>query len=128
MTKEIICTICSKDKRTDPSPLPAYNRYLSPRINQVKELADEDKLPFFILSVEYGLIPAEKEIKCYDHLLLEEEVTNLTNQVKKQLQKEKIGKIHFYAKPKTTPGWGPYYLVLEDSTKDLDINLQIHML
>ncbi len=90
------CTYCSKDKSTEPSEIPAIQRYLSPRIDHVYSAARELGLGFFILSGEYGLLPPEQPIPWYDHLLKPEEVPNLTNLLTQQIKQYGITRLVYY--------------------------------
>lgn len=126
MTK-VYCTICSKDKRTDEGLLPAKERYISDRIKKVGALSENDKVPFFILSGEFGLLKSDKQIPYYDHLLISEEVATLTERATKQLSELKIDEVVFFAKPKKK-NWIPYYDVLECATNALGIRLNVRVI
>jgi hypothetical protein len=81
----IYCTYCSRDKGAAPGDLPAIQRYRSRRIDAVVERARQAGLPLYILSGEYGLIPADHPIPWYDHLLLPGEVPALVDVVSRQM-------------------------------------------
>lgn len=108
--------------------LPAYLRYTSPRITFVKNIADENHLPLYILSGKYGLIKDDKEIPYYDHPLSAEEIESLSEKVTKQINELQITEITLYGKPKETDGWGPYYDVLERSAVQAPVSLTIYTL
>lgn len=122
MTK-VYCTICSKDKRTDRGLLPAKERYISERIEEVEKRANESGLLFVILSGKYGLLRPDDKIPYYDHLLKSEEVESLSEIVKQQITDLDATEIVFYMKPKEN--WGPYFTVLEYATRTLGIKLSI---
>jgi hypothetical protein len=125
---KIICTICSKDKNKEEGLLPAYLRYTSSRIAEVKKISDTETSSFYILSGVYGLLKDDENIPYYDHLLLQSEVNTLSPKVEKQIQDLDINEIEFYAKPKDTPGWAPYYEVMERSTSKTNTTLKIFTL
>lgn len=126
MTK-VYCTICSKDKRTDKGLLPAKERYISDRINSVGKLSENDKVPFFILSGEFGLLNSDERIPYYDHLLIPEEVAILTERATKKLSELKVGEVVFFARPKKE-SWVPYYDVLEGATNALGIEFSVRVI
>lgn len=103
---KVICTICSKEKDVAGNSLPARLRYLTPRIKAVGKIAKELKLPLFILSGKYGIISAEEMIPYYDHILKEEEISDLSRLISRQLEENHITEIDFYTK--NEPAWLPY--------------------
>ena len=125
--RSVISTICSKEKSPEQGLLPARDRYLSERINNVGKIAIEANLEFLILSGEYGLINADKEIPYYDHLLKIDEVDALADIVKKQIYELEIGEIIFYAKPNTDT-WVPYYSVIENATNASGVILNVKLI
>lgn len=120
---KVIVTICSEKKDNSPKLLRAYKRYTSSRINKVKVIADESKLPFMIFSGKYGLIDSDSKIHYYDHLLGEDEIVKMSKVVLGQAQKLGVTSIFFYAESKDS--WLNYYSVIEDVTKRLKINLVV---
>lgn len=125
---KIICTICSKDKNKKESLLPAYLRYISPRIAEIKKISDTEISPFYILSGVYGLLKDDENIPYYDHQLIQTEIDTLSSKVIKQIQDLNINEVAFYAKPKDTPGWTYYYKVIEESTSRTNAILKIFTL
>lgn len=123
-----VCTICSKDKRAEAGLLPASQRYLSQRIIDVMKVAKQQNVPFLILSGKFGLIPAEREIPFYDHLLQDREVEELSKMVKRQIQELGVTTLEFYAKPKDTINWGPYYETLEKSAAESGVGLTVKLI
>ncbi|MCP5107065.1 MAG: hypothetical protein GY950_27010 [bacterium] len=121
---EYICTTCCKDKREDAGLLPAIQRYLSKRIEFVYEESIRLNRPLIILSGKYGYIDAEEKIPWYDQQLLPGDVDGLIPQLVRQLKEKEAEKIIFYGKPKTTPGWEPYYDALEGSCRRLGIPVE----
>ena len=124
MAKKLVCTICSREKRTDEELLPAKNRYISERIDRVGKFATENGLPLVILSGEYGLLCPDDKIPYYDHLLKDEEVESLAEVVKQQIADLGATELIFYAKPREK-NWEPYYLVLEIATEELCTKLTV---
>jgi hypothetical protein len=90
-------TNCSASKAIDPNPLPAAERYLSNRIDYVKQLAKDAGEDFAIISGEYGLVSGN--IPYYDHLLNEDEVESLAEVVADQIKEQGIHNITFWAMP-----------------------------
>jgi hypothetical protein len=118
---EYVCTTCCKDKRENRELLPATERYISERIDFVAEESGRLGKPFIIFSGKYGVIDADHKIPWYDKKLEPEDVTGMIPIVKSQLLEKGVWKIRFYGKPRTTPGWEPYYEVLEQSCDQLGI-------
>lgn len=102
--------------------MPAKFRYLSSRISRVGDIAKSDGCPFYILSGEYGLISADKPIPYYDHLLVQDEVGELSSLVINQLGQCGCGDIDFYIKT-DDPNWKLYREVLRKSTNSSGIKL-----
>jgi len=102
--KEVVCTICSGQKREDPGLLPACERYLAPRIKLVSAIAR--RRPFFILSGMMGLILADTGIPHYDHKLGQDGVEPLAERIARQVVHHKISVIFYYHEPKAD--WAPY--------------------
>ncbi len=107
-----IVTICSREKATSADDLPAYLRYTSQRIQNVREIADKEKLPFYIFSGKYGLVESKEITPYYDHLLSDKEIPDMIQFVKTQVQLLDINEIDFYAKARRGD-WIPYYEVME---------------
>jgi len=102
------CTYCSADKRTDPEPLPALERYLDDRIHALAAAAEAAGVAFLILSGEYGLLRPEAPIPWYDHLLQQEAVDSLAAKVSEQLTALGCTELTYYtvseaADPKIVP-------------------------
>ena len=74
-------TYCSKNKKKSAKPLSAVERYLSPRIRHVDELARLDMADFRILSGRFGLLRADEQVPWYDHLLKDSEVKQMAERV-----------------------------------------------
>jgi hypothetical protein len=90
--------------------LPAHRRYRGDHVAQVRQIAREKGLPFFLLSGKFGLIHEDRMVPCYDCLLSERDVEPLIRKVRTQLAKRGIHRLWFYNKPK--PQWEPYKRVL----------------
>lgn len=81
-----------------------------------------------ILSGRYGLLTPQTKIPYYDHALSPAEVEHLTQKVVAQLIRRRVTVLTFYARPRTTPGWPPYFHVLEMACRRLDLKLRIKYL
>lgn len=121
-----LLTICSKTKSLQPEPLPAYLRYLSPRIAKLKEESDKSHVPALILSGKYGLLKIDDLVPYYDHPLPLSETDDLASKVSQQLHSLGATKITAYMKPRTTVGWEPYYAALEKATTLAGVKLNYH--
>lgn len=102
--KEVVCTICSREKDPNPLLMPARKRYLGGHIALAASAARFR--PFFILSGMMGLIPADTAIPYYDHLLRDEEVEALSARVAQQVRHHKIRVVYYLHEPKES--WQPY--------------------
>jgi hypothetical protein len=74
-------TYCSRNKKKSSRPLSAIERYQSPRIHHVHELAKIDMADFRILSGRFGLLREDEQIPWYDHLLKLSEVKDMVERV-----------------------------------------------
>ena len=92
------CTYCSKSKVISKELTPAYLLYQSKRIKDLHINARKKGVQLLILSGKYGLIPAEKPIRYYDKLLLQNEINNHAELINSQLSKTSISKIIFFHK------------------------------
>ena len=92
------CTYCSKNKNISKKITPAYLLYQSKRIKHLYKTAQKKGLKLLILSGKHGLIPAEKPIRYYDKLLLQNEINNHAELINSQLSKTSISKIIFFHK------------------------------
>ncbi len=95
---KILATYCSaeKDKRVDL--LPAYQRYNSERILDVKAEAESQDLTFMIFSGYFGLIHADQPIPDYDHLLRESQVEYHAKFVAVQIEENGVTDIEFHSR------------------------------
>ena len=123
---KIICTICSRAKREDAELLPAEERYTATHIKTVKEIAQKDGVPFYILSGKYGLISSQTKIPYYDYYLENSAVDELSERVSKQIQEVGITEINFYGEEKDS--WLPYKNALEKGVKSSGIILNNYIL
>ncbi len=119
-----LCTTCCKRKRRDAQPLPARKRYLSRRIRFVLQESRRLKTPLLILSGKYGLLTPEQKIPWYDRALLANEVESLSRKLVQQLSRREVSSVVFYARPRKTAGWQPYYAALETACDRLKISLR----
>lgn len=121
---EFLCTICSKEKRTDPARLQAIHRYLSQRIQYVEAESRRLGKPMLIFSGKFGLLHLDDEIPYYDLRLSEQMVPDMTRLLVAQMQEKSVTSMFFYGRGKTAPGWGPYSLALEQACGQLGIKLK----
>ncbi len=123
---KIICTICSKHKDESEDLLPARLRYTSSHIKAAEKIAEELKLPFFILSGKYGLISADEKIPNYDYYLEKSAIDSLAHTVKGQLQKYNVTELNFYTEGKSS--WIPYELALQKGSELASVILRRYLL
>jgi len=116
------CTYCSAEKRRDPAPLPAIERYLDRRIRRVAEGAGRAGAAFFILSGAYGLLEPQAPIPWYDHLLLDEEVEAMAERVAGQLAAAGVEELVFHTVGEDAdPHTLPYRQVVERACAAADV-------
>ncbi len=122
----IICTVCSRVKRTDEGLLPAYERYLGDHIKPVQKIAEKERVLFFILSGKYGLIPAEEKIPDYDYYLETTKVDELATKVSEQIKEHGITTIDYYGETKESRK--PYNDVMSKGATLAGITFHFHEL
>lgn len=125
---EFLCTICCKRKRRDAQPLPALERYVSRRIRFVWQESLRLQKPLLILSGKYGLLEPDEKIPWYDQALRFTEVELLAVKIMKQLSAHCVSRLIFYALPRRTRGWRPYYTALEKACAALGVALRCKIL
>lgn len=122
---ESFCTPCCRDKRTEPQPLPAIERYASPRIGYVAEEARRLGRPLLILSGRFGLLDANEPIPWYDGALTERRVPALVPLLVEQLRRVGSRRLVLFARPRTTPGWEPYHAAIERACAAANIPFEL---
>jgi hypothetical protein len=126
---KIICTYCSGAKREDGGLMPAVSRYLSQRIVDLGESADNQGLEFMILSGEYGLIDREYPLPFYDHLLQPWEVDKLSNRVASTLCMAGVKEVEYHtAAPELVSAVRPYLSVMEAACERASVALRVVVL
>jgi hypothetical protein len=125
---KLFCTTCSKRKRRTHGLLPARYRYLSKRIRHVLDLAERSGHSALILSGRYGLIAPDDCIPWYDQALTADGVDTLVPQLVEQLQSRCATAVVFYARPRSTSGWGPYHDALEQACGRIGIEIEVKLL
>lgn len=88
-SRRLLILSCSRSKRTDPTPLPAIDRYDGPMFRVVRRyLANltPASLDIYILSARYGLIEAHCPIHTYDQKMTSERASELQSEVKAGVQ------------------------------------------
>ena len=122
---KISCTICSREKNTGHSLLPAIRRYASERIHSVHEKSKADKVEFRILSGRFGLLAPDEKIPFYDHLLVSDEIKETKQIVKAQMIREDIDEVVFFMENLAEhPNWQAYYEVIRQACSELNIKFQ----
>jgi len=124
----IICTYCSAAKDPDKGEVPAHKRYISARIDYVRKLADEQRVSFFVLSGQYGLVGRNESVPLYDHLLLESEVCELAEKVKEQLIASGVEQVDYYTRSYDDANLMLYMRTIEDACKSCDVVFEFHTL
>jgi len=126
---KILCTYCSASKDPDKGLIPAFRRYISPRIIFVQDLAEKEDAHFCILSGEFGLVDWDQPLPWYDHILLREEIDRLAEIVTNQIQNKKISEIDYYTRsPKIDMNVTPYLNVIEKASQMTATELSIFTL
>ena len=126
MPRTILCTVCSHGKVRSSGLLPARARYTGSHIAAVDKIAQEQQLPFYVLSGLYGLIDAEEEVPFYDYLLQPEDVDSLVTALRMQIEQGNILEVHLYVKER--PAWRPYLQALQQATDEMHIYFELHHL
>lgn len=122
----LILTTCCKNKQTQPEPLPAIERYLSPRIHQVYQISQGSQTRFAIFSGKYGLVYPETLIPFYDHLLRENEAEGMIKLLISQLEQSGIHSIGFYVNTiENDPSIAVYRKTLADVCRRMKIDLEL---
>ncbi len=125
---EHLCTTCCKRKRRDEGSLPAMQRYLSGRIRFVHGESLRLAVPLLLLSGRFGLLKPDDRIPWYDERLSYDKAHKLVPFIANQLNEYGVTAIAFYARPRLTSGWGPYYDVLERACQSGKIPMRIELL
>jgi hypothetical protein len=115
---KVFCTYCSASKDPADGKIPAFKRYISPRIVLVQELAEKADAHFCILSGKFGLVDWNEPIPWYDHLLIREEVLSLVEIVVNQIRNKDISEIEYYTRsPSLDLNIIPYMNTIEKATR-----------
>jgi len=123
------CTYCSADKRNDPDPLPALERYLDRRIGDLAAQAAAANVDFLILSGEYGLLRPWQPIPWYDHLLTDEESDAMAARVAAQLGNLGVTSLHYHTvDPSQDAQVLPYQTTIRAACDRADVTLEIVVL
>ena len=122
---EYLCTTCCERKRRGPGLLPASQRYLARRIQDVLEKAADTGRPARLLSGRFGVLDPGEQIPWYDQALDNREVESLAHKVAGQLVDRAVTSLVFYARPPATPGWSPYFAVLEAACREAGVWLRV---
>jgi tagatose-1,6-bisphosphate aldolase len=126
---KFICTYCSGPKDHDQSRLPAVQRYISERISQLHQQAQQQECGFMILSGEYGLLLADELIPWYDHLLAADEVAALVAKVTQRLKKQGVSALSYYtADPQQVVAVAPYIELIKQACISAEVVLTVEIL
>lgn len=120
----IVVTISSKHKDKTPELLPARKRYVSEHVKKTEIIAEEQQLPFFILSGKHGLVSADELVADYDQYLEMDAVADLVSVVEAQLRTAGITEIDYYMEDKES--WIPYDMTLKKATDLTGTVLRVH--
>lgn len=121
--REVVCTICSSRKNPKPGLMPAHKRYLGEHIRLTESVAGFR--PFYILSGKFGLISAKRRILNYDHSLMQEEVEDMVERVRRQIANERIKVLFYYQL--SDPEWELYTAVLSKAVHLSRVVGLVHM-
>lgn len=109
-----LVTYCCRDKAKDRGPMPARDRYLSPRIRVAEEAAERLGWGFVILSGRHGLVGPGEDLAWYDHLLTLDQVEEHAVRCAGQLADRGTDEVVLLSRSETVdPGVGPYRACLE---------------
>ena len=121
-------TTCCAEKRKDEDLLPAKIRYQSQRVQTVVAESERTKTPLLIFSGEFGILEADEPIPWYNKVLGEEDVEMMVPWVISQLRDRSVTKVTLFARPKDTPGWKPYYSVIEQACRAMGIPITVEII
>jgi len=125
----VFCTYCSASKDPAKGLVPAFKRYISPRIALVQELAEREGAHFCILSGKFGLVDWNQPLPWYDHLLLPEEVPQLVEMVIHQFAEKRISRVDYYTRsPQADPKIIPYANTIEKACRSAGVDLHGYIL
>ena len=114
-------TTCCKNKLLNSEEIPAIKRYISTRINTIHKTSLNEKVPFFILSGKHGLLSPLDNIKWYDKILNEDEVTSMVKIVAEQINKLSVSSIIFFTNKK----WTTYNEVIKQASLINNLKIEI---
>lgn len=121
-------TTCCAEKRKDEGLLPAKIRYQSQRVQTVVSESEQTRTPLLIFSGKFGILNSDDPIPWYDKALADEDLEQILPKVISQLQERSITEVTLFARPKDTPGWGPYYAVIEQACEVLEIPIIVEII
>ena len=125
----IYCTLCCKKKSLDKRKIKSIKRYFSGRIIKIYQKSAIDRVGFRIFSGKYGLLKPEKKIFWYDKKFSQKKISEMAGLLEKQILKEKITRIVFFAyNPERNKGWHPYLKVLKIACRMVNTELKIRYL
>ena len=124
--KILVCTICCREKVRGEDPLPAIERYRSRRIQKIFRLAEKAGLEFAILSGKFGLLSPDEPISYYDQLLIEADISSISDRIAIFLKEHSIRKILFLLPdPKTDSKLRPYIESMRQGSRNAEVLIRI---
>jgi tetratricopeptide (TPR) repeat protein len=125
----IICTYGSPSQDPADSEVPVFQRYVSPRIKRVHELARLESTQFCVLSGELGLVDWNQRLPLSYCLLRADGVPRLVETVRQQLQARGISRIDYYCRStEMDPLRVPYLEAIREACKSAGAELYRHTL
>lgn len=121
-------TTCCEEKKQDEPLLPARERYISPRVQEVVARSDRDKMPLMFFSGLYGILGADDLIPDYAKLLKAEDVTGMIQLVVEQLRERNVRSIRFFGRPREREFWGPYHDVIYGACEVLGVEVVLEVI
>jgi len=111
---KIFCTYCSKHKSNEELGLPALERYLDHRVDDLYGASTLLGYDFYILSGKFGLVHHSDSIPYYNHLLGDSEVEAHSELVQSQIINAGIKAITFFSvEPEIDPNVSNYIACIE---------------
>jgi hypothetical protein len=122
---DVILTTCTAEKDQRREPVAAGLRYRGPRVDEARSLARERGLQLVFLSGVYGVLGEHEPVPWYDHALQPAEVEGLVGTVAEGLLSRGITGITAVVRPRETPGWAPYHVLLEEGAAAARVVLRL---
>ena len=122
----LYATYCSAEKDGADGLLPAIERYQSDRISGVCRAAKPAGARFGILSGEFGLISSDHPLPYYDHLLQENQITQMAERVQNTLTEWQISEVQWFSVAfEMDPNVKRYQSVMEHAAEQAGVTFQL---